>query len=250
MAALRGSAVSTFKMAIQRFRSVSIAVVIVMGTIAPSALAGGPVIERFEAVPDCIFPNPTLGILAYRVSGGITQIRIDALHRDGRVRPFYQSTFRTPIPAASSAWIADPDAAADVEAYRITVTGEAAAVRQELKFRYRRANFELIPPTFHTRITSGSGRTALYQSRARLLNVDSLTCTFARPLGFGTEARRTGTAELGADRASGEPIVKCFVTWPRVRDANAGGTVEWTARVHDRCTQGIITQDGRVNPIR
>jgi hypothetical protein len=167
------------------------------------------------------------------------------------VRAFYQSTFRTPIPGASSAGVADPDAASDVEAYRITVTGEGGTVvSRELKFRYRRANFELIPPTFHTRITSGSGREALYQSRARLLYVDSLSCSFALPLGFGAEARRTGTADIVADRASGEPVVRCFVTWPRVRDANAGGTVEWTARVRDRCTQGIITQEGRVNPIR
>ena len=109
------------------FAAASIAVMILLGSlIAPAALAGGPSIERFEAVPDCIFPNPRLGILAYRVSGGITRIRIEALHRGGRVRAFYQSTFHTPVPGASSAGVADPDAASDVEAYRIAVTVKAA----------------------------------------------------------------------------------------------------------------------------
>lgn len=234
------------------FAQASIAVMFLLGTLTlPSAFAGGrPVIELFEAVPDCIFPNPRLGVVAYRVSGGITRIRIEALHRGGRVRAFYQSTFTAPIPGAGSAGVADPAATSDVEAYRITVTGEGGAVvRRELKFRYRRANFELIPPTSHIRLTSGSGRTALYQSHARLLNVDLLSCSFALSLGFGAEARATGTAEIATDR-SGDPIVRCFVTWPRVRDANAGGNVEWTARVRDRCTQGRITQEARVNSIR
>jgi hypothetical protein len=239
--------------AIQMFARASIAVMFLLGTLTlPSAFAGGrPVIELFEAVPDCIFPNPRLGVVAYRVSGGITRIRIEALHRGGRVRAFYQSTFTTPIPGAGSAGVADPAATSDVEAYRLTVTGEGGAVvRRELKFRYRRANFELIPPAFHTLLTAGSGRTALYQARARLLNVDSLSCSFALPPVLGLEVRRAGTTEIGTDRASGEPIVRCFVTWPRVTDALAGGTVEWTARLRDRCTQGRITQEARVNSIR
>jgi hypothetical protein len=225
--------------------------IVLLAILASSgATAGGrPVIELFSAVPDCIFPNSRLAVASYRVSGGIRRIRVEALHQDGRVRVVSQDTFRTPIPGASGG-VVDRDATSDVEGYRIVAIGEGIAVSRQLEFRYRRARFELAGPAFHTLLTAGSGRTALYQAQARLLSVDSLSCSFALSRVLGLEVRRPGTTEIGTDRASREPVVRCFVTWPRVADALAGGTVEWTARVRDRCTQGRIKQEARVNPIR
>ena len=62
--------------------------------------AGAAIIDRFEAVADCTFPDPRRGILSYSVTGDVARVRIDALHRGGRERTIY----RRAAAAASSAW--------------------------------------------------------------------------------------------------------------------------------------------------
>jgi hypothetical protein len=75
--------------------------------------------------------------------------------------------------------VQDSGAASDIESYLLRVTGEdGAEIRRVLFFRYRRSAFDLIPPTFHTRVTSGSGSLARYSSHATIVNVDSLSCSF------------------------------------------------------------------------
>jgi hypothetical protein len=161
--------------------AISIAAAAVGLAIWPGALkAGGPVINSFVAVPDCILPDPRRGILSYRVSGGIMRIRLYAVHHGGRVREFHsQSSGLTPALSMAASNVIDPGAASDIESYVLRVTGEAGAeVRGVVSFRYRRAVFDLVPPAFHTRVTTGSGRLALYQSPATIANVDSLSCSF------------------------------------------------------------------------
>jgi hypothetical protein len=59
-----------------------------------------------------------------------------------------------------------------------------------LFFRYRHSAFDLIPPAFHTRVTSGAGTLARYHTHATILNVDSVTCSdglAARPAGLAAQ---------------------------------------------------------------
>jgi hypothetical protein len=224
---------------------------VLLGTILlPSVAFGDVVIDRFEAAPDCILPDPRAHILSYHVSGGVTRVRIDALHRGGRVRTFY-STPSGGSPSFGASGVQDPGATSDVESYSLVVTGEGGAeVRRVVSFRYRRAQFELVPPASHTRITFGSGRVALYQSLANVANVDSLSCSFKFDAPIGGESGRAGTARIApAIGPSGGHVAVCEIRWRSVRKANAGGTVEWTARVTDPCTQGRIVRTARINPI-
>jgi hypothetical protein len=224
---------------------------VLLGTILlPSVALGDVVIDRFVAVPDCIFPDPRARILSYQVSGGVTRVRIDALHRGGRVRTFH-STPGYGSPSFGASGVQDPGATSDVESYSLVVTGEGGVeVRRVLPFRYRHARFELVPPASHTRITSGSGRVALYQSLANVADVDSLSCSFKFDAPISGESGRAGTARIApAIGPSGGQVAVCEVHWSSVRKAKAGGTVEWTARVTDQCTQGRITRTARINPI-
>src|SRR4029453_15443217 len=70
-------------------------------------------------------------------------------------------------------------AGSDIESYLLGGTGEdGAEIRRVLFFRYRRSAVDLIPPTFHTRVTSGSGSLARYSSHPPIVNVDSFSCSF------------------------------------------------------------------------
>jgi hypothetical protein len=230
--------------------AISIAAAAVGLAIWPGALkAGGPVINSFVAVPDCILPDPRRGILSYRVSGGIMRIRLYAVHHGGRVREFHsQSSGLTPALSMAASNVIDPGAASDIESYVLRVTGEAGAeVRGVVSFRYRRAVFDLVPPAFHTRVTTGSGRLALYQSPATIANVDSLSCSFKFDATIDGESGRRGRAAIV--RETDPDTVRCEIRWSSVRKANAAGTVEWTAWVTDSCTQGRITRTARVNAI-
>jgi hypothetical protein len=221
----------------------SVSILLLM-TLSDGVLAGGPVIDRFEAVPDCILPDPRRAILSYWVSGGILRLRIDALHRDGRTRTFHTSG-RGPFPSLGGG-VADPGATTDVEAYVLVATGEGGGeARRRLDFRYRRAVFELLPPVLHSR----AGGLARYQCSSRLAHVESVSCAFRLDLGFAGTVRRAGSADIFDRGRPGDPLVRCDIMWPRARDAQAGGTVEWTARVTDPCTQGRITRTARVNSI-
>lgn len=139
----------------------------------------------------------------------------------------------------------DSGAASDIESYLLRVTGEdGAEIRRVLFFRYRRSAFDLIPPAFHTRVTSGSGTLARYSSHATIVNVDSLSCSFKFDAAIGG---RAGRAAFVTD--TDPDTVQCDIRWRSVRQANAAGTVEWTAWVTDRCTQGRITRRAPVNEI-
>jgi hypothetical protein len=212
-------------------------------------MAGGPLsIDRFVAVPDCIFPDPHRGILAFSASGGILRHRLDAIHRGGRVRTFRSESVRTPYPGIAGSDIADPGAASDVVAYRLTVTGErGATVERTLAFRYRRAQFELVPPVRHSRATAGSDHLTRYQSNAHAANVDSLACraTFDAPV----EGRLSRAGRAHIDTVGGQQLAVCDVRWHSRRRAQAAATAEWTARVTDVCTQGRITRTARANAI-
>ena len=75
--------------------------------------------------------------------------------------------------------VQDLGAASDIESYLLRVTGEGGAeIRRVLFFRYRHSAFDLIPPAFHTLVTSGAGTLARYQSHATILNVDLVSCSF------------------------------------------------------------------------
>jgi hypothetical protein len=222
--------------------------VIVLSDSMLILVGGALTIDRFTAVPDCIVPDPRRGILSYSVSGGVMRARIDALHAGGRVRTFYSTGGRTVFPSMGATNIADPGAAADVEGYRLTATGEGGReVTRRLDFRYRRSTFDLLPPVAHTR--SGGDFYTRYQSRARVLNVDSISCSFKFATVIEGESGRAGSADIVAS-GSGDPLVRCDVVWGSLAKARAGGQVEWTARVTDRCTQGRITRAASVNPIR
>jgi hypothetical protein len=215
--------------------------------VCPGAVsAGGLVIDSFTAVPDCIFPDPRRHILSYRVSGGILRVRLYAIHPGGRLREFYSQPAGGPSMAASG--LQDSGAASDIESYLLRVTGEdGAEIRRVLFFRYRRSAFDLIPPAFHTRVTSGSGTLARYSSHVTIVNVDSLSCSFKFDAAIGGESGRAGRAAFVTD--TDPDTVQCDIRWRSVRQANAAGTVEWTAWVTDRCTQGRITRTAPVNEI-
>jgi hypothetical protein len=207
-------------------------------TICPDMLkAGGPVINSFDAVPDCILPDPRRHILSYRVSGGIMRVSLYAVHHGGRVREFFsQSSGATSVPSLAASGVADPGAASDIQSYILRVTGEAGAeVRGVVPFRYRRAVFDLVPPAFHTRVTTGSGRLALYQSAATIVNVDSLSCSLKFDAAIDGESGRIGRAAIV--RETDPDTVRCDIRWSSMRKANAAGTVEWTTWVTDSCTQ-------------
>jgi hypothetical protein len=215
-----------------------------------ATLDGPPVIERFEAVPDCIYPDRRRGILSYRVTN-VVRVRIDAIHRGGRVRAFHTAGGRTLWPSLSAAGVVDPLAADDIEAYVLTATGDGkgAEVRKRIDFRYRRSEFNLIPPSFHVRDTTGGDHFTRYEIRAHVTHIDSLTCSFRFDRPIAGEAGREGFARVGELLSDGHPTVTCEFRWRDVRKARAGGTAEWIARVTDPCTQGRITRTARVNAI-
>jgi hypothetical protein len=205
------------------------------------------VIERFEAVPDCIFPDPRRGILSYRVSGGVTRVSIAALHRGGRVRPFYSQSSRSPSPSLGATNIIDSGAAAEVAGYRLVVTGAAGReARRELLFRYRAAEFALLSPVRHLRATRPF-HYARYEAEVKALRVDSLACSFQFDAAIGGESGRAGDA--GITTSGTRTTAWCELDWRAVSKARAAGTVEWVARVTDPCTQGRITRSARVNAI-
>ena len=212
-----------------------------------SSKLDGPNIESFTAVPDCVFPDPHRRLLSYRVTTNVFRIRIDAIHRGGRVRPFHTAGGRTAWPSLSATGVIDPLAAADVEAYVLTATGERGVeVSRRIAFRYRRAEFNLVPPALHTRDTSEADHFTRYESHAHVMNVDSISCSFRFDTAIGGESGRAGLADIF--RAE-DPIARCHIRWRNVRKARAAGTVEWVARVTDPCTQGRITRTAHVNAI-
>jgi hypothetical protein len=215
---------------------------------APSEKPASPDlrIERFEAVPDCIFPDPDRGLLAYRVTDAV-HITVSALHRGGRVRPFHTQANPTPTTLAASN-VVDRGVTADVEGYRLVArAADRCEVTRDLPFRYRVARFQPIPPARHLRDTSGRDFFARYESDARLDHVDSMTCSFRFDAPIAGESGRTGTARFSGSGSSA--IVFCEIAWRSRRKAQAGGTVEWIARVNDQCTQGRIVRTARINPI-
>ncbi len=228
--------------------AVSIFAIASGSAICPGAVnAGGLVINSFSAVPDCIFPDPHRGILSHRVTGDIVRVQLYAIHRGGRLREFYGRSAGGASSMAASG-VQDPGAASDIESYFLRVTGEGGAeLRRVVFFRYRRAAFDLIPPAFHSRVTSGSGTLARYSSQATLLNVDSVSCSFKFDIAIGGSSGRTGSAALVT--RTDPDAVQCDIRWRSVRQANAGGTVEWTAFVTDSCTQGRITRTAPINEI-
>ena len=204
-------------------------------------------IERFEAIPDCIFPDPHRGILSYRISGGVTRITLSALHRGGRVRPFLSYRLRI-TSSIERTNIADPGATSDVEGYRLVARGaDGSEVRRDLSFRYRVAEFALLSAVRHLRDTTGSAHYTRYEADARATRVDSLTCSFRFDSPIAGESDRAGSARIVS--VSGGTNVWCEINWRDARKARAGGTVEWIARVTDPCTQGRITRTAKVNPI-
>lgn len=214
-----------------------------------------PVIDRFEAVPDCIFADPRRGILSYMVTLA-SRIRIAAIEQTcfpfgpcvTRTRGFYDE--RGGFPSRVATRIADPGANANVVGYELVATGEDGTVaRQRLDFRYRRAVFDLLPPVAHFQGSGPEPRETRYESDANLVNVSSLTCSFQFDRPIEGEAGRAGTARI-FEVGSGNLWVSCFVLWRSDAKARAGGTVEWTARVRDGCTQGRISRSARVNAIR
>jgi len=209
--------------------------------------AGGLVINSFTAVPDCVFPDPRRHILSFRVSGGIVRVRLYAIHRGGRLREFYSQPASGPSMAASG--VQDLGAASDIESYLLRVTGEGGAeIRRVLFFRYRHSAFDLIPPAFHTRVTSGAGTLARYQSHATILNVDLVSCSFKFDGRIGGTSGRTGRAAIVTE--TDPDTVQCDIRWRSVRQAMRPARSKWTAWVTDRCTQGRITRTARVNEIR
>jgi hypothetical protein len=231
------------------------AVVAIASAIAlPSSpsLALDPVIDRFVAVPDCIFPDPRRGILSYTVSLA-ARIRIAAIETTFFFGPRITRTFRDApgsFPSTVRTNIADPRPTANVVAYELIAIGEdGTTVRRRLDFRYRRAAFDLLPPVSHFRGTGPPPRETRYESDANLVNVTSLSCSFKFDARIEGEDGRAGTARIFEPRR-GDQWVSCIVVWGSDAKARAGGTVEWTTRVRDRCTQGVITHTARVNPIR
>ena len=205
--------------------------------------AGAAIIDRFEAVADCTFPDPRRGILSYSVTGDVARVRIDALHRGGRERTIYSARGSGGVVGMAARGIPDPAPTDDVQAYRLTATsGTGAVVTRRLDFRYRRAAFDLLLPVSHTR--GGADHYTRYQSGARVQNVDSISCSFKFATPVEGKFGRAGSADIAAG-----PIVRCDIAWRSAAKARAGGVVEWTARVTDRCTQGRITRTAPVNPI-
>jgi hypothetical protein len=211
-----------------------------------------PVIDRFEAVPDCIFPEPRRGILSYMVTLA-SRIRIAAIEDTGiffapRItRPFYEA--RGSFPSSVATRISDPGAKATVVAYELVAIGEdGTETRRRLDFRYRRAAFDLLPPVLHLRDTGPAPRETRYESDANLINVESLSCSFKFDRRIEGEDGRRGSARIFEVRR-GDQWVSCAILWGSDAKAGASGTVEWTARVRDRCTQGIITRSARVSAI-
>jgi hypothetical protein len=225
-----------------------------MGLSASPSVALTPIIDRFTAVPDCIRPDPRRGILSYTVSLA-ARIRIAAIEERCllfggciiRTRGFYDE--RGGFPSRIGTRITDPAASADVVGYELVAIGEDGSVaRQRLDFRYRRAAFDLLPPVAHFRGGGPEPRETRYESDASLMNVSSLTCSFQFDRPIEGEPGRAGTARIFEPRR-GDQWVSCFVVWRSDAKARAGGTVEWTARVRDRCTQGRISRSARVNAI-
>ena len=218
------------------------------------SLALDPIIDRFDAVPDCIFPDPRRGILSYMVTLA-ARVRIAAIEETRlplggsitRTRGFYDRPGG--FPSMVGARIADPGATADVVAYElVAIGGDGRGVRRRLDFRYRRAAFDLFPPVAHFRSTGPEPRETRYESDARLTNVRSLSCSFQFDHPIAGDPGGPGTARI-FERRPGDQWVSCAIVWRSTAKARAGGTVEWVARVRDRCTQGVITRSARVNPI-
>lgn len=219
------------------------------------SVALGPFIDRFEATPDCIFPDKRRGILSYMVSLA-SRVRIFAVEETPlpfggaivRRRMFYDVPGF--FPSRDSGGIADPGATANVVAYELVATGEGGSeARRRLDFRYRRAAFDLLPPVSHFRGTGPDSHETRYESDASLVNVRSLTCSFQFDRPIAGEPGRAGTARIFEVRR-GDQWVSCFIAWGSTAKARAGGTVEWTARVRDGCTQGRISRSARVNAIK
>src|ERR1700752_1286917 len=123
-----------------------------------------PVIDLFEAVPDCIPANPRTGILSYRVSN-VMRVRIEAVHRDGHSHTLYSQGGRRDVPGIGATGVPDPSAAPDVEAYVLVATGaDGSEVRRRLPFRYSSVvEFELLLAVArHSRTTRGRSLLARY----------------------------------------------------------------------------------------
>ena len=225
-----------------------------MALLTSPSVALGPFIDRFEATPDCIFPDPRRGILSYMVSlasrvriYAVEEIRLPFGGRITRTRSFYDVPGS--FPSRVGTRIADPGATANVVGYELIAIGEDGAMaRQRLDFRYRRAAFDLLPPVSHFRGTGPDSHETRYESDASLVNVRSLTCSFQFDRPIAGEPGRAGTARIFEVRR-GDQWVSCFIAWSSTAKARAGGTVEWTARVRDGCTQGRISRSARANPI-
>jgi hypothetical protein len=175
------------------------------------------VINSFTAVPDCVFPDPRRHILSYRVSGGIVRAQLYATY----CRP------AGGVPSMATSGVQDPGAASDIESYFLRVTGEGGAdVRRVVFFRYRRAAFDLLPPAFHTRVTRGTGTLARYQSHAKILNVDSVSCSFKFDERIGGTSGRTGRTAIVTPETDPDSV-QCDIRWRsgarQMRPARASG---------------------------
>lgn len=226
-----------------------------MALLTSPGVALGPFIDSFEATPDCIFPDSRRGILSYMVSlasrvriYAVEELRLPFGRRLTQRRVFYDVP--ASFPSRGSGGIADPGATAIVVAYELVATGEGGRVAtRRLDFRYRRAVFDLLPPVLHARSLGGEPRETKYESDVRMAHVDSVECSFRFDAPIEGEAGRAGIARIVRLPVSGNDWVLCAFRWGSTAKARAGGTVEWTARVRDGCTQGRISRSARVNPI-
>ena len=242
-----------------KVRVIAVAALVSATVLSSSPSLGfGPFIDRFEAVADCIFPDPRRGILSYMVTLA-SRVRVFAIEEIRIPFPFEDIVMRWPrgfhegrgsFPSSVAAGIPDPGATANVVAYELVATAEDGAVqRRRIDFRYRRAVvFDLFPSALHFRTTGPEPRETRYEAATRLAFIRILGCSFRFDFPVEGEAGRAGLARV-FEAVAGDHGLACTIVWRSEAKARAAGTVEWTARATDSCTPGIMSRRARVRAI-
>lgn len=209
----------------------------------PPGVGDVPTINEFRVnVPNCSLPNPNRAIISYRVSsntGGtmIQQVRINALHRDERIRTFYQQSAnpRSPFPGMGGSNIKDPAPTPDTIAYVLVVTGangQIANRRVDVVYNYP-MQFEILSSQVRKWTQSNK---IFYSVDVIAENINSVNPCIGYE-GYEEGTRDCYSRTTGLRRSGGRSQVVFNTDEHEDRRDHAAGDVEYTAQgiAQDSC---------------
>ena len=201
---------------------------------------------QFEAkAGDCPRSGYPKNFLAYRVTGAVTRVAIDAVYADGRTRRAHEVTRPSAVATLASPGVSDPGISAGQVAYVLEATGEdRKTATRRIPFRTPAPlGFELAGPVREV-VDSQSGATVRnhYEVDVQVENPEPIQR-------ISMQARRADQSpvHVATARLAGRRLVSQNVVWT---DDEAGRTsvASFLVRVYtrDACGESHVDRTARL----